>query len=669
MSENLRSSISLSNSKPLDQVQVKVGKNPNKIQKQNGPILDLLTSKFNHDAGTSNHLPTITDRTNEDDEKLTLNNINTITSVKESERSSNNAKINLSKISPNKILKKEKTTTEKSTYNKTNLSRASKSKLMSHSDFKAQGSYSYENEETFSLAKIAEKSTNIREDNINITTNSSKVKNSLSHKNSNRYEDQLQEKTHEISNLINLQKMEKESIYNNHLNPKEKDSKLIVSDFQQSPKLQSNEPLRNVNKGKSVKIRPKFFSVENQIQQNGEIFDSQNVNNNLKDYSEASNFNNIHTVNIKLNNAHAVRHNRTSSHNNSTNLTNLNININFQQIIPDEKFTNSSKLNRNYKNAKIAKNKSSSKTPKTKNLQNSEVDQGWEIDGEGDGEDKQELKRELEDYCDNIDSTSRIKIPTDQNNLFPNSPGRNSSSTPGKNWKKISNLFRTMKSLHRYETKNLIDESGFDCEMKDYKERLFDNTKKMRVEKNENDEEDNPDESKSLFDTELLELIQQQVQGDDKKINYKEEIYRIIVDGDTTAVDKIDKLFRSDPEYYLRDENDPNFKFNTPLSNGKTLLYIACQEGKIDVVSYLLEKKINAFVKSKLDAKDGESPLGVAARWNYANIVSLLLEKVQYRKEHILEVLDMQGLTKRIRKTLKRHYKVNFKISKFGCCG
>jgi hypothetical protein len=69
----------------------------------------------------------------------------------------------------------------------------------------------------------------------------------------------------------------------------------------------------------------------------------------------------------------------------------------------------------------------------------------------------------------------------------------------GKNWKKISNLFRTMKSLHRYETKNLIDESGFDCEMKDYKERLFDNTKKMRVEKNENDEEDR-DEDKDQDD-------------------------------------------------------------------------------------------------------------------------------------------------------------------------
>jgi hypothetical protein len=663
MSENLKSTIPQRNSKQLDQVQVIIGKK----QKQAGPILDLLAAKFNHD----NNLNTISDRANEEDEKLTLNNVNTLTTIKGKEKNeinnTNNIIINnITKISPQKILKKEKTTIDKSTFDKENINRVNKAKVVSYNEYKNN---SYENDETFFIAKIAEKSTNIREDNINDTSNSIKIKNTISQKNSNKIEfikeidDQSPDKMSKMGNLINLKKIEKETINKDSENENEKDYKKIISNSHNSPNLQNIDHPRNNLKGKSVKIRPKIFQAEG----NGENSENQNFNSkDIDELSEASTFNNIHTVNIKLANPNA-RHNRTSSHNNSTNLTNLNININFQQILPNEKFTNSSKINRNYKNAKI---KSSSKTSgnalTSTNLTNYLSPKNKENEDE-----KEDLKKELEDYCDEIDNNSRLKIPTDHNLQYPSSPGRSSISSPSKNWKKISNLFRTMKSLHRYETKNLVDESGFDCEMKDYKERLFGNTIKMRIENNDNDNNENDDGTKSLFDSKLIQLIEQQAQQalEEKKINYKEEIYRIIVDGDTTAVNKIDKLFRSDPEYYLLDENDPNFKFNTPLGNGKTLLYIACQEGKIDIVRYLLEKKINAFVKSKLDAKDGESPLGVAARWNYANIVSLLLEKVQYRKEHILEVLDMQGLTKRIRKTLKRHYKANFKIQRFACCG
>jgi hypothetical protein len=366
----------------------------------------------------------------------------------------------------------------------------------------------------------------------------------------------------------------------------------------------------------SVKIKPK-------------IMVSDSVTREYDEFSEVSSKvhpnQNIHTVNIKLPKS---GHNRGNSH------TNLNININFQQIMSKDKYTKTSKPIKAAKSSKYISPREGS------------VD-----------------KEELVDYCDYVDGPNdperRIAL---QNIDMTESPDRSAAASPSKHWKKLSNLFRTMKSLHRYETKNIVDESGFDYEMRDYKDRLFDNTIKGRKLPSTPGESD----KKSLFDSKLIRLLEEE--GQTKKINYKEEIYRIIVDGDTTAVNKIDNLFLSDPEYYLRDENDPNFKFNTALPNGKTLLYIACQEGKIDVVQYLIDKKLNPMVKSKLDEKEGESPLGVAARWNYINIVNLLLEKVEYKKENITEVLDMQGLTKRIRKTLKRHYKANFKSKKFYCC-
>ena len=367
----------------------------------------------------------------------------------------------------------------------------------------------------------------------------------------------------------------------------------------------------------SVKIEPKIIMGSDSLTKEYDEFSEMS--------SKLQTNQNIHTVNIKL--PQSV-HNRGNSH------TNLNININFQQIMSKDKYTKSSKPIKAAKTAKYI-------SPK---------------DGSVD-------KEELADYCDDVDGPNDPERRIALHNLDRTvSPDRSAAASPSKHWKKLSNLFRTMKSLHRYETKNIVDESGFDYEMKDYKDRLFDNTIKGRKLPSTPGDSD----KKSLFDSKLIRLLDEESQT--KKINYKEEIYRIIVDGDTTAVNKIDNLFRSDPEYYLRDENDSNFKFNTALPNGKTLLYIACQEGKIDVVQYLIDKKLNPMVKSKLDEKEGESPLGVAARWNYINIVNLLLEKVEYKREHIIEVLDMQGLTKRIRKTLKRHYKINFKSKKFYCC-
>ena len=64
----------------------------------------------------------------------------------------------------------------------------------------------------------------------------------------------------------------------------------------------------------------------------------------------------------------------------------------------------------------------------------------------------------------------------------------------------MSNLFRSLNSFHKYETKNIIDETEFDIDLKDYKTRLFDNTIKVR--------KSTLDESKkSLFDSKLIKIL------------------------------------------------------------------------------------------------------------------------------------------------------------------
>lgn len=85
------------------------------------------------------------------------------------------------------------------------------------------------------------------------------------------------------------------------------------------------------------------------------------------------------------------------------------------------------------------------------------------------------------------------------------------------------------------------------------------------------------------------------------------------------------------------------------------MLYIACQEGKTDVVEYFLSKKMNALIKSKSDDNEWESCLQVAARWNYITIVNLLLERGNFKNIDIIEVLKLRYLKKPMINLLKIH--------------
>jgi ankyrin repeat protein len=142
------------------------------------------------------------------------------------------------------------------------------------------------------------------------------------------------------------------------------------------------------------------------------------------------------------------------------------------------------------------------------------------------------------------------------------------------------------------------------------------------------------------------------------QVSVKETIYKLMTDGDDKALRKIEEIFGKNlaqPKKLL--PNDPNFLFNQLLSNGKNLLYVACQEGKIDIVEYFLNKGLNTKIKSKSDENEFETPLQVAARWGYTNIVKLLLEKGGYDSLDIDNALKIPDLKKNIITMLKVHFK------------
>lgn len=63
----------------------------------------------------------------------------------------------------------------------------------------------------------------------------------------------------------------------------------------------------------------------------------------------------------------------------------------------------------------------------------------------------------------------------------------------------------------------------------------------------------------------------------------------------------MDNLIKKDPDANVIDIKNENSLFNTPMSNGRTLLYVACQEGKAEIISFLLRKGLDPSIRSRVN--------------------------------------------------------------------
>lgn len=151
------------------------------------------------------------------------------------------------------------------------------------------------------------------------------------------------------------------------------------------------------------------------------------------------------------------------------------------------------------------------------------------------------------------------------------------------------------------------------------------------------------------------------------KVFLKEKFLEIILEGGSNSLKRLESIVRQNQSN--KDSSDPlskNYLFNQPLSDKTTLLYVACREGKYEIVKFMLENNFDPHIRSFTNQNDSESCLQVAARWGMVNIVQLLLEKSEFSKEELLEVIKMEGLNREIRKTLSKYYAKRF--SKLGGC-
>lgn len=150
------------------------------------------------------------------------------------------------------------------------------------------------------------------------------------------------------------------------------------------------------------------------------------------------------------------------------------------------------------------------------------------------------------------------------------------------------------------------------------------------------------------------------------RVSLKEKAFKLVTEGGATSLEELEELFYRNPERSLYDSSHPKFLFNQLLHNGKTLLYIACQEGKLEIVDLFLSKNLSASIPSKSDNDEYESCLQVAARWNFIDIVQLLLNKGNLKQNDLEDTLKLKYIKKPVANLIKNKLKLE-KRNKGGC--
>ena len=207
-------------------------------------------------------------------------------------------------------------------------------------------------------------------------------------------------------------------------------------------------------------------------------------------------------------------------------------------------------------------------------------------------------------------------------------------------WKKALNVQRMVNAFLHPSVVKISDNEIFDESLR--------NTLLGSSIKSTNKEAEH---SKAISMTQFLQ--KSEVEKEIIRVSLKEKAFQLITEGVSDELDIIsqfEKLFQQNPEKLRYSPYDEKYLFNQPLSNGKTLLYIACQEGTEEIVEYLLSKELNPNIRVHYyDMED--TCLWVACRWGYYEIVKMLLETKLIPPDDI-------------DKALEEEYKVNKKISK-----
>ncbi|KAL4435739.1 hypothetical protein ABPG74_018290 [Tetrahymena malaccensis] len=126
-------------------------------------------------------------------------------------------------------------------------------------------------------------------------------------------------------------------------------------------------------------------------------------------------------------------------------------------------------------------------------------------------------------------------------------------------------------------------------------------------------------------------------------------------------------ILQKDPKRYLRSPEDPQHLLNKFNSKSQNASYVACKNGNINIVQFLVKQECNFNMKSKIGGEIEDYPLQVAARWNHKEVVDFLLNQrvIKISQQQIEAAYKEAKQNKEIRKIISQHLK---KKPFFICC-
>ena len=92
---------------------------------------------------------------------------------------------------------------------------------------------------------------------------------------------------------------------------------------------------------------------------------------------------------------------------------------------------------------------------------------------------------------------------------------------------------------------------------------------------------------------------------------------------------------------------EPSAVIDMTSNDGSTALIFACQEGRLDVCQYLLEKRGREPVEAiTMTTRAGATPLMFASMYNHADVCELLLRLYGDRNRcHLIQAVDHIGVS------------------------
>ena len=103
----------------------------------------------------------------------------------------------------------------------------------------------------------------------------------------------------------------------------------------------------------------------------------------------------------------------------------------------------------------------------------------------------------------------------------------------------------------------------------------------------------------------------------------------------------------------LFDSENENHIINRKNLRGQTPLYVAAQNGNINILSYLIKRGANPYILSDVDYHNKESIIDVSCRWSHYSALQFLLVNVKWKVSFLAQAAKLCG-SKEMKNMLKK---------------